>query len=194
MAPKPIDFLAGPVLDDLFQAVEGAAADKEDVCGVDMDEFLLGMLASALRGNGCDSTFQNFKKRLLHALAGYVAGDRHILALAGYFVYFVKIDDAALRCFEVVIGCLDELEQNILDILANIAGFRQRGRVRDGERHVQDARQGLGQQGLAAAGRSDQEDIALGQLNLFLGVLGRLTLFLARLGPFGRFSAKTRCI
>ena len=39
----------GAALDDLVDAVESAAADKEDVGGVDLDKFLLGMLAPALR-------------------------------------------------------------------------------------------------------------------------------------------------
>src|SRR5699024_6408975 len=36
-------------LDGFVQAVESAAADEQDVLGVDLDELLLGMLAPALR-------------------------------------------------------------------------------------------------------------------------------------------------
>src|SRR5678816_1015394 len=40
---------AEPPLDDLVQPAEGAAADEEDVGGVDLQELLLRVLASALR-------------------------------------------------------------------------------------------------------------------------------------------------
>src|SRR5699024_3414285 len=43
--------LVGAPLDDLLQAVKSAAADEEDVPGVDLDELLVGMLSAALRGN-----------------------------------------------------------------------------------------------------------------------------------------------
>src|SRR5690606_30140630 len=45
-------------------------------------------------------------------------------------------------------------------------GFGQRGRVGDRERHVQQPRQRLGQQRLAAAGRSDQQDVRFGKLDV----------------------------
>ena len=48
-APKPIDLLLQAVADDLFEAREGAAADEQDVGRVDLQEFLLRMLAPALR-------------------------------------------------------------------------------------------------------------------------------------------------
>ena len=65
-----------------------------------------------------------------------------------------------------------ELEDQVLDVLADVAGLGQGGGVADGERDVQPAGQGLGQGGLAAAGRADQEDIALGDLDVLeLGVV-----------------------
>src|SRR5690606_41014666 len=50
--------------------------------------------------------------------------------------------------------------------LAHVARLGQRGGVVDRERHVEQARQGLGQQGLARAGRADQQDVRLGQLDV----------------------------
>ena len=56
-----------------------AAADEQDVGGVDCGELLVRMLASALRRNVCNRAFQNLKlKRLLHAFAGDIAGDRRV--------------------------------------------------------------------------------------------------------------------
>jgi hypothetical protein len=47
-APKPTPLLADAALDDLLDAGEGAAADEQDVRGVDLDELLVGVLAPAL--------------------------------------------------------------------------------------------------------------------------------------------------
>src|SRR5262249_30448054 len=68
--------------DDLLKPIEGAAAHEQDVRGVDLQEFLLGMLASALRGHRRDGAFHDLEQRLLHALARYVAGDRGVVGLA----------------------------------------------------------------------------------------------------------------
>ena len=68
--------------DDLLEAGEGAAADEQDVGGVDLQEFLLRMLAPALRRHGGDGALHDLEQRLLHALARHVAGDRGIVGLA----------------------------------------------------------------------------------------------------------------
>ena len=82
-------------------------------------------------------------------------------ALRRDLVDLVDIDDAALRRLDVVVGCLQQLQDDILDIFAHIAGFGQRGRVGHGERHIQDARQRLRQQRLAAAGGTDSRMLDL---------------------------------
>ena len=81
-------------------------------------------------------------------------------------VDFVDVDDAALRPLDVVVGGLQQLQDDVLDVLADIAGFGQRRGVGHGERHVEDAGQRLGQQRLAAAGRADQQDVRLRQLDV----------------------------
>ena len=91
--------------------------------------------------------------------------------LAGDLVHLVDVDDAALGQLNVEIRRLQQAEQDILDIFAHIAGLGQRGRVRDGERHVQDLGQRLGKEGLAGAGGADEQDVAL--LQLHVGVLLR---------------------
>src|SRR5690606_32504483 len=50
-------------------------------------------------------------------------------------------------------------------VLADVPGLGERGRVRDRERDVEHPGQGLGEVGLAAAGRPDQQDVGLGQLH-----------------------------
>ena len=51
--------LIGTAADDLFQTIERAAADKQNIGGIHLDELLLGMLAAALRGNIGNGSFQN---------------------------------------------------------------------------------------------------------------------------------------
>ena len=112
----------------------------------------------------------SFSKRLLDALARDVAGDRGIVRLAADLVDLVDIDDAALRPLDIIVGGLEQLQDDVLDILADIAGLGQRRRVGHGEGHVEDPRQRLREQGLAAAGRPDEQDVRLGELDV--GALG----------------------
>ena len=152
--------------DDPLEAREGAAADEQDVRGVDLQELLLRVLAAALGRHGGDGAFHDLQERLLHALARDVAGDRGVVRLAGDLVDLVDIDDAALRPLDIVVGGLEQLEDDVLHVLADIAGLGQGRGVRHGERHVQDPGQGLGEQGLARAGGADQQDVGLGQFDV----------------------------
>src|SRR5262249_33067231 len=152
--------------DDLFEPIEGAAAYEQDVSRVDLQEFLLRMLASALRRHRCDGAFHDLEQGLLHALARDVAGDRGVVGLAADFVDLVDIDDAALGALDIVVGRLQQLEDDVLDILADIAGFGERGRISHGERHVEDARERLRQQRLARTGWADQQDVGLRELDI----------------------------
>src|SRR5208282_3171624 len=152
--------------DDLFEAGEGAAADEQDVRRVDLEEFLLRMLAAALRRHARDRALHDLEQRLLHALARHVAGNRGVVGLARYLVDFVDIDDAALRALDIVVRGLQQLQNDVLDVLADVARFGQRRRVGHGEGHVEDARQRLRQEGLARPGRPDQQDIRLRQFDV----------------------------
>ncbi|MBM2842912.1 MAG: hypothetical protein HW404_749 [Anaerolineales bacterium] len=157
---------ADAVADDFGQPAERPAADEQDVARVDLDELLLGMLAPALRRNVDRGALDDLEQRLLHPLARDVARDAGIVArLAGDLIDLVQVDDAALGPLDVEVGRLQEPQQDVLDVFADVTGFGQGGGVADAERHVQDARQRLRQQGLAAAGRSDEQDVALLQLD-----------------------------
>ncbi len=152
--------------DDLFKSGKGAAADEQDIGGVHLQELLLRVLAAALRRNARDRALHDLEQRLLHPFAGDVAGDRGIVGFAGNLIDLVDVDDAALRAFDVVVGGLKKLEDDVLDVFADVAGLGQRRRVGHGERHIEDARERLGEQRLAAAGRSDQQDVRLRQLDI----------------------------
>ncbi len=74
--------LGGPILDNLDQTIEGAAADEQNVRGVHLQELLLRVLAASLGRHRRDGALDELQQRLLHALAGYVTGNRRIVGLA----------------------------------------------------------------------------------------------------------------
>ena len=78
------------------------------------------MLASSLRGDVRDRAFKQLEQRLLHALAGNVSGYGCVLALAGDLVYLIDIDNAFLGTRNVKVRRLKQLEDNVLNILADI--------------------------------------------------------------------------
>src|SRR5204863_9775067 len=100
------------LLDDGLDALECAPADEEDISGIDLNEVLMRMLASTLRRHVGDAALNDLQERLLHAFAGNVAGDRRIGALAGDVVDLVDVDDAPLGAADVVVGSLNETEEN----------------------------------------------------------------------------------
>ena len=64
-----------------------------------------------------------FKQRLLHTFARHVAGDRRVLVLATNLVDFVDVDNALLRALDVAVRGLQEFENDVLNVFANVAGF-----------------------------------------------------------------------
>ena len=145
---------------------ERAAADEQDVRRVDREELLVRVLAPALRRHRRDGALEDLQQRLLDALARHVARDRRVVRLARDLVDLVDVDDPGLGLLDVEVGGLDQLQQDVLDVLADVAGLGQRGRVGDRERDVEDARERLGEQRLAAAGRAEQQDVRLRELDL----------------------------
>ena len=81
-------------------------------------------------------------------------------------VDFIDVDDAALRAFQVEISSLQQLQEQVLNIFADVASLGQRGGVTNSERHIQDARKRLGQQRLAGTGGTDHQDVGLIKLDL----------------------------
>ena len=83
--------------------------------------------------------FEDLQQRLLHTLAGHVASDRRVLGFAGDLVDLVEVDDPGLGPLDVEVGGLDQLEQDVLDVLTDVAGLGECGGVGDGERDVEHA-------------------------------------------------------
>ena len=155
-------------LDDILKADERAAADEEDVRGIDADELLLRMLAAAFGRHGCDRALDELEERLLDTLARDIARDRRIGAFARDLVDLVDVDDASAGAVDIAVGGIDEVEHDVFDIVADVSGFGQAGGIRHGKRHVKDFRKCLGEQGLACSGRADQEDVRFSELDAFL--------------------------
>ena len=140
------------------------------------------MLAAALGRDRRDRPLHDLEQRLLHALARDVAGDRRIVGLARDLVDLVDVDNATLRPLDVVVGVLQELQDDVLNVLADIAGLGEGRGVGHREGHVENAGQRLGQQRLAAAGRPDQQDVGLGELHVVVlgGVVEALVVVVHR--------------
>ena len=66
---EPNATLRGATQDDLVETGKGAAANEQDIAGINLQEFLLRVLAPALRRDRGDGAFDQFQKCLLHALA-----------------------------------------------------------------------------------------------------------------------------
>ena len=60
---------------------------------------------------------------------------------------------------------MQQLLDDVLHVLAHITGFGQCGGIGHGEGHIQQTGERLGQQGLAAAGRANQQDVGLAKLH-----------------------------
>ena len=80
-----------------------------------MQEFLLRMLTAALRRHARDRALHDLEQSLLHAFARDVAGDRGIVGFAGDLIDLVDVDDAVLRALDVVVGGLQQLQNDVLD-------------------------------------------------------------------------------
>ncbi len=151
---EPERLLADPPVDLLVEADERAAADEQDVRRVDLEELLVRVLAAALGRDVRDGAFENLEQRLLDAFTRDVARDGGVLVLAADLVDFVDVDDALLALLDVAARRLQQLQDDVLDILADVSGLGQRGRVDDREGNGQELGERLGQERLAGAGRA----------------------------------------
>src|SRR5277367_3343909 len=144
---------------DSLEAGKSPAANKQDIGRVNLQKLLLGMLASALRGDTRNRTLHDLQQRLLHALARYIAGDRRIVRLAADLVDLVDVDDAALRPLDVIVRSLQQFQNDVLNVLADITGFGQSRSVGHCEGHVEDARKCLSKQRLARTCWANQQNV-----------------------------------
>ena len=138
-------FLADAFLNDFIETDERAATNEQNLLGINLDVFLMRMFAAALRRNIAGAAFQNLQQSLLHAFAGNIARDAHVVGFAADLVDLVDVNDADLRSFHIVIGILQQSQNNVFHIFADVACFGQRRRIGDAKRHIENSRQRFGQ-------------------------------------------------
>src|SRR5690606_14906765 len=114
---------AKSLADDILDARERTAADEQDVRRVELDVLLLGMLASTLGRNVRGGPFEHLQQGLLNAFARHVAGDGDVLASLANLVDLVDVQDAPLSGFDIEVGSVQQLEQQVLDVLTDVTGF-----------------------------------------------------------------------
>ena len=101
-----------------------------------------------------------------HPFPGDVPGDGGIFTLPSDFIHLVDVNDPPFCLLNVIVGSLNQAEENVLHVVTHVAGLGQGGGVGDGKGDLQDLSQGLGQQGLTAAGGAQEEDVALLELHV----------------------------
>ena len=72
---KADNLFSDSLLNNLLQSVKSAAADKEYISSVKLNELLMRMLPAALRRNVCNSSLKNFQQCLLYTFTANVSGD-----------------------------------------------------------------------------------------------------------------------
>src|SRR5256885_15501519 len=104
------------------------------------------MFAAALGRDVANGALQNLEQGLLHTFAGNVAGEGDVFGFARDFVDFVYVNDAALGALDVIVSILEQAQDDIFDVFADIAGLGEGGGVRDGKRNIQSAGERAGEQ------------------------------------------------
>ena len=155
-----------PGFDDLIQTIKGAAADKENIGRIHRNGLLLRMLSATLGRYGRNSPLQNLQQSLLNTFSGYIPGDGSILALSGDLIHLINVNNTPLGTLHIKVSCLQQAKKNVLYIIAHITRFRKCGSIGNGKRNVQNLCQSLRKQSFAAAGRTNQQNIALLKLHI----------------------------
>ena len=93
-----------------------------------------------------------------------------MVAGGGDLVDFVNVNDAVLRPRHVAVRQPHQVAHHVLDIAADVAGFRELRRVRLHKRHADQFRRAADEVGFADAGGADENDV-------LLGVIGGLLAF-----------------
>ena len=135
-------------------------------------KLLLRVLAPAGGRDARDSALEDLEQRLLHTFAGDIARDGEVLGLAGDLVDLIHVDDTDLRAVDIAVCRGDELEQDVLNVLAHITGLGEGRGVGDGEGNLEHAGQRLREQRLAGARGAEEQDVALGKLDILVDGVG----------------------
>src|SRR5258708_2779314 len=95
-------------LHDGVETDKRTTTDKQNIRGVDLDVFLVGVLAASLGRYVARRALEDFQQRLLHAFTGNIAGDGNIFSFATNLVDLVDINDPALGFLHIIIRRLEQ--------------------------------------------------------------------------------------
>src|SRR5690606_27646836 len=84
---------------------------------------------SALRRGGGHGSPEDREEGRRHAFTRHVPRYRPVLRLAGHLVDLVDVDDRQLAPVDVVIGRLEQLQQDVLAVLTDLARLGETGGV-----------------------------------------------------------------
>ena len=149
------------MLDNGLDAIESAAANEEDIPGIDIEQVLLGMLPPALGGDAGDGPLQDFQQRLLDPLSRHIPGDGNVGFFPADLVDLINVDDAPFGPGNIKVTGLEQPQEDVLHIFPHVPGLGEGRGIGDGKGDIQEACQRLGDKGLARTGRAHQQDVAL---------------------------------
>ena len=124
------------------------------------------MLAPTLGWDVRDGSFEHLQERLLDSFSGDIAGDRNVLAGFADLVDLVDVKDPSLGGFDIEVGCMEEFQEEVLDIFADVTGFGQCGRIADSKRNVEHLGQRSGDERFAATCGPNEQDVGLFDLDV----------------------------
>src|SRR6266849_3785576 len=153
----PYELRYEPVFDEVFRL--DRAQDLADVPAVLQASHVRTEADAALFGAAADDLFQ--------AVERSPANEQDVRGVHLHEV-LVGMLAAALRRHgrDRPLDQLEQLLDDVLHVLADIARLGERGRVGDDARNVQEARHRLREQRLARSGGADKEDVRFGELDL----------------------------
>src|SRR5699024_1935051 len=128
------------------------------------------MLTSTLRRDRSNCALEDFQQGLLNTLTRNITRYGRVIWLARDFIYLIDIDDPAACAVNIEVSCLQQLEQDIFYVLANITSLSQGSRVSNRKRNIQHARKCLCEVGLTGTGWPQHQDIGLGNLHVLIFV------------------------
>ena len=169
LGSKPHGLRVHSLRDLTLYAIEGTAADEEDILGIDMNILLIGMLTSSLRRHVDHRSFKHLEQALLYAFSAHVTGDGGVLGFAGDLIDLIDEDNTSLGFGDIVISVLQQANEDSLYVFSDVSRLRKRGSVTDSERHLEHLRDGPSEKRLACAGRTDEKDIAFLYLYVIVG-------------------------
>ena len=148
-------------LNDLINSFKSTTTDKQDVRCINLDQFLMWMLSSALRWNRRNCSFDDFQKCLLNTFSGNISCDGWIFWFSCDLINLINVNDSVFCTLDVSVCCLNHLKENIFNVLSYISGLCQCCSICDCKWNIQDFRKCLCQKCLTTSCWSKHQDITL---------------------------------